>query len=345
MLNAVDMHCDTISRLLKKNHLGEEESLRVNSGHLDSKRLKQAGYRMQCFALFVNMAACEKPFEEYVRLYELYQKEMKENSEILSPVLCYEDILRNTQEGRISAMLTVEEGGVCEGSLDKLREIYDMGVRMMTLTWNHKNQIGEPNLDFYKGKEIKGMSEESRWQAFEPYFYTPNTHGGLTSLGREFVREMEKLGMIIDVSHLSDAGFFDVLRETTKPFVASHSNARSICPCVRNLTDEMIRQLSERGGCMGLNFCADFLKAPVYGENSPGGIEDVVKHAKHIVNVGGISVLGIGSDFDGIDTNPQLEGVQSMEFLYDALHKGGFSATQLEMIFEKNVLRVCKDVL
>ena len=232
----------------------------------------------------------------------------------------------------MSAMLTVEEGAVCKGEIEKLRSLYDMGVRMLTLTWNYPNELGYPNLK----RERKGC---------EDYFFTPNEECGLTETGREFVAEMEALGMIVDVSHLSDAGFRDVLDCTNKPFVASHSNARAICGHVRNLTDDMIRKLSERGGCTGLNFYAHFLRTVSRGEYNPGALEDVVRHAKHIAKVGGVEVLALGSDFDGIDTNEALPGVQCMEWLWDALRRGGFRESELEKIFYGNVLRVYREIL
>lgn len=136
-----------------------------------------------------------------------------------------------------------------------------------------------------------------------------------------------------------------MLAATKKPFVASHSNARAVAGCVRNLTDDMIRSLGERGGCMGLNYCAGFLEDPVWNTPNPGNVEAAVRHALHITNVGGMEVLGLGSDFDGIDTNQGLPGVQSMEILWEALHKAGFTQTQLDMIFEQNVLRVYRDTL
>lgn len=156
---------------------------------------------------------------------------------------------------------------------------------------------------------------------------------------------MEELGMIPDVSHLSDKGFYDVLEETKKPFVASHSDARSICGCVRNLTDDMIRRLAERGGCVGLNFYADFLEEKPEGVPNPGTMESVVRHARHIAAVGGTEVLGLGSDFDGIDTHEELPGVQSMPELWEALKKGGFTESQLDGIFCGNVLRVYRETL
>lgn len=363
-MRIVDMHCDTISELLKKKRGGQEDSLRRNNLDLDLERMGNSGYLLQNFALYVNKESCGDPWEEVCDLYQVYREEMEQNQDLIAPVLRYEDIRENEKAGKMSAMLTVEEGAVCKGEIEKLHSLYDMGVRMLTLTWNYPNELGYPNLDSRRGKvawgickEIKelhgqGVSgeefERKRKQAqgiFDHYFFTPDIKGGLTDKGREFVCEMEWLGMIVDVSHLSDAGFYDVLEATKKPFVASHSNAREVCGCVRNLTDDMIRRLAERGGCTGLNFCADFLKVMPVGEPNPGAIEDVVRHAIHITNVGGIEVLGLGSDFDGIDTNEGLPGVQSMGHLWDALHKAGYRQSELDKIFSENVLRVYREVV
>lgn len=316
-MKIIDMHCDTISELLKKKRSGTPESLRHNTGHVDLVRMQKSGYLLQNFALFVNMGTCENPWKEVCKLHQLYEEEVCKNSDLIAPVYCYQDIAKNEASGKMSAMLTVEEGGVCGGEIEKLHELYAMGVRMLTLTWNHANELGYPN----------------------------KQAGGLTEVGRAFVAEMERIGMIVDVSHLSDAGFYDVLSVAKKPFVASHSNAREICTSARNLTDDMIRELAGAGGCMGLNFYAHFLRTVSAGEKNPGTIKDVVRHARHIVNVGGIEVLGIGSDFDGIDTHEELPGVQSMELLWDALHKSGFTQAQLDKIFCGNVLRVYRSTL
>lgn len=363
-MKIVDMHCDTISELLRQKRAGMESSLCRNNLHLDLERMRMSGYLLQNFALYVNKESCEDPWEEACDLYRVYREEMKRNSDVIAPILRYEDIGANEKAGKMSAMLTVEEGAVCKGEINKLRKLHDMGVRMMTLTWNYPNELGYPNLDSHRGKKVwgecseiknlrkQGMdSEEFEYKrkqvqkTFEDYFFTPDTRGGLTDKGREFVSEMEGLGMIVDVSHLSDAGFFDVLEMTKKPFVASHSNARAVCGCVRNLSDDMIRKLAERGGCTGLNFCADFLKVMPVGEANPGVMEDLVRHVMYITNLGGIEVLGLGSDFDGIDTNEALPGVQSMGLLWDALHKAGYRESELDNIFSKNVLRVYREVL
>ena len=331
-MKVLDMHCDTISVLLRQKREGKDVSLRENKGHLDLLRMNDSGYLLQNFALFVNSGSGCDPWEEVCALQALYQEELTRNADIIAPVLSYEDIAANEAQGQLSAMLTVEEGAVCKGEVKKLRRIYDMGVRMMTLTWNHPNEIGFPNLNSAREDE-------------KDFLYIADNVNGLTERGREMVTVMEELGMIVDVSHLSDAGFYDVAECTKKPFVASHSNARSICRCVRNLTDDMLRVLGERGGCTGLNYCPDFLKEVPFGERNPGTVAAIVEHAKHIVNVGGMDILGLGSDFDGIDGHAELQGVQSMELLWDALHKGGFNQAQLDKIFHGNVLRVYRDTL
>lgn len=332
-MKVVDMHCDTISELLKRRQQGETVSLRENSGHLDLQKMKKGEYLLQNFALFVELKHSGDPWQQVQALLELYTQEIAANSDVIAPVRTYEDIEKNMAEGRMSALLTVEEGGVCGGDLEKLHTLYEQGVRMMTLTWNYPNELGYPNLD-----------KQKRRQSLD-YLNTPDKRNGLTETGIDFVQEMERLGMIVDVSHLSDAGFYDVLAHTKKPFVASHSNARSECPCVRNLTDEMIRALAERGGVTGLNYCADFLMQVPIGNPNPGTIEAIVKHARHIVATGGIECLGLGSDFDGIDTHAELPGANKMERLWDALQKSGFSEDELDKIFAGNVLRVYREVL
>ena len=269
-MHIVDMHCDTISRLYANG-----ENLYDNSGHVDLKRMKQAGYSLQNFALFINKKKTHEPYEAARELVKLYEREMEKNREWIAPVYTWLDFVQNERKGKLSALLTLEEGAVCLGELSRLQEFYRLGVRMLTLTWNYPNELGYPNL----GAD----------------FVTPDTTHGLTETGIRFLEEMEKLGMIPDVSHLSDAGFYDVLKHTKKPFVASHSNARAICPAVRNMTDDMIRRLAERGGVIGLNFCEDFLTDLSDEQRTPEQVlEAVVCHAEHITNVGGMECLGLG---------------------------------------------------
>ena len=331
-MKIMDMHCDTVSELADRG-----ETLVEKSGQLDLKRMQESGYLLQNFALFVDIGKCAPrttadsqeiltPWKRVCQLHEVYRWELGKNQDRIAPALCYEDILRNEACGKMSALLTVEEGAVCGGKIERLRELYDMGVRMLTLTWNYPNELGWPATCRDPGQRGKDNAK------------------GLTETGRAFVTEMEHLGMIVDVSHLSDAGFDDVLEGTKKPFVASHSNARAVCPSLRNLTDDRIRRLSERGGCMGLNYYDKFLLDG--GSEDPETLwEAIVRQAKHITGIGGMEVLGLGSDFDGIPVNPALPGAEAMPWLWERLKTAGFTESQLDGIFWKNVLRVYQETL
>ncbi len=339
----IDMHCDTISEIRhRRKEKGEECGLRENGMHIDALRLAKSDYLLQCFALYVNLRGCggideqgaawpDRAWEDMRELYEVFQQEIALNADLLQPVDSTAGLESCRQSRKVGALLTVEEGGVCGGSLKRLEELYDMGVRMMTLTWNFPNELGYPN--------INGLNSRC---GYESLFQADAEHG-LTEKGRAFVSRMEELGMLVDVSHLSDRGFWDVAKISRRPFVASHSNARAVCPCVRNLTDEMIRCLAEKGGVMGLNFCTDFLKAVPEGAKNAGRLEDVAAHAAHIFQTGGEDCLGLGSDFDGIDTNDSLPGAQAMGRLWEALKQSGFTERQLDKIFWGNVLRVLED--
>ncbi len=337
-MRVIDMHCDTISRILERRKRGETISLRENDLMIDLIKLKKGRYSVQNFALYVEQKEGESSFLKGKELLSVFNEEISKNKDIISQVYSTPDILENEKEGKLSALLTVEEGGVCEGRMENLHFLYKAGVRMMTLTWNFPNEIGYPN--FNK----------------EGDFYKPNRKDGLTRTGIEFVQEMERLGMIVDVSHLSDAGFYDVLKYTKGPFVASHSNARAVCPVVRNLTDDMIIKLAKRGGVIGLNYSVDFLRdhperGKVDGKNPENwgygnaSLEDIVEHAKHIANIGGIECVGLGSDFDGIPLHPELPGADTIPKLAQMMMKKGFSGSEIDKILYRNVFRLYKEVL
>ena len=292
--------------------------------------MKKGDYYLQNFALFTELSSHERPFEYCMKLVDLFYTEMEQQKELIGVVTSYDDIERNRKEGKMSAMLTIEEGGVCQGELAFLRDFYRLGVRMMTLTWNYKNELAHPN---------------RIWEENGVGFFEPDTEHGLTEKGIEFLKEMEDLGIIVDVSHLSDAGIEDVFRYTNKPFVASHSNARTVTSCPRNLTDDMIRRLSERGGVMGLNYCAAFLYDWKKGEHEISRVRDMISHIRHIKQVGGIQCIGLGSDFDGIGGDLELKSPEDLPMLEAAMKKAGFSDSEIEAVFYKNVLRVYKEIL
>mgnify|MGYP000817483561 CR=1 FL=1 len=197
----------------------------------------------------------------------------------------------------------------------------------MTLTWNYPNELAAPNAN--PGGPL-----------------VANTETGLTERGFAFLEEMEKLHITADVSHLSDKGFWDIANHSTRPFAASHSNCRALSPHNRNLTDEMIRALSERGGIAGLNYYAPFLDTdPTHPENCRSTVELIAKHAGHYKQVGGAQMIALGSDFDGIDGPHQLENAAFLPLLADALRKEGFTEDEVEGIYYRNAMRFFEENL
>lgn len=323
-MKVVDMHCDTISRLYD-----EGGSLYENKFNIDLKKMLKGDYLLQNFAMFVNLGSDFDPLTRAQQLIDLYYQEINKYPELIKPIYKYQDIIDNQTNGQMSAMLTLEEGAVINNDLAILRNYYRLGVRMITLTWNHPNGIGYPNL--ISTKEYKDL-------------FHLNTKDGLTDFGIEYIKEMERLGIIIDVSHLGDAGFYDVLKYTTKPFVASHSNARGVCKVARNMSDDMIKQLAKRDGVMGINFCGDFLRPSDIG-GVRSCVEDMVKHILYIRDLVGIDHVGLGSDFDGIDQNLELSDASMMPMLKSALQDANLTNEEIEKVFYKNVLRVYQAVI
>lgn len=331
-MKVVDMHCDTISELYERRKKGVRENILSNSLHVDLERMEKGDYLLQNFALYTHLERQKEPFAYAMSLVDLFYEELEAYPERIRVVKSWQDIEENRRQGRMSALLTVEEGGVCKGELSLLRDFYRLGVRMMTLTWNFPNELGYPN---------RIMSENGR-----PPVCLPDTEKGLTKTGIDFVREMERLGMIIDISHLGDKGIWDVFRYTKKPFVASHSNARALAGHPRNLTDEMIRALADRGGVAGINFCAAFVRNEENGgEAVHSRCADIVRHMKHMRQIGGIGCIGLGSDFDGITSILEMGDCSGMGLLAEEMERQGFTDGEIEAVFSQNVLRLYRELL
>lgn len=322
----IDMHSDTISILMENNN-----SLLDSDSMININKLKQADYLLQCFACFVNLTSKQvdnKPYEYCNKMIDRYQNEINKYPTIIKPIYTYSDIEKNIKDNIISSMLTIEEGGVLEGKIENLLHFYKRGVRMLTLTWNYKNEIASPNMDFYNPETVNQTK--------------PNISEGLTDFGIEVVKKMNELGMVIDCSHAGDKTFYDVIIYSTKPIVCSHSCSRSVCNHVRNMSDDMLIKLKENGGVVGINFCHDFIKE----EDSEATIKDVVKHIIHIRDVIGIDYIGLGSDFDGIgNENIELKDATYMPRLVEELERNNFSKLDIDKITHLNVLRVFKDNL
>lgn len=324
------MHCDTISELYDRRKQGVQETIWENQLHLDLQKMKQGDYGLQNFALFTHLKETEHPFEHAMKLLDLFYEELEAYPDLIGIVTSYEEIEENWRKGRMSALLTIEEGGVCQGNISFLRNFYRLGVRMMTLTWNFPNELGYPNTIIWDGPDAGCR---------------PDTVHGLTETGIAFVEEMERLGMIIDLSHLNDAGIHDVFCHTRKPLIASHSNARTLAGHPRNLTDEMIRELANRGGVAGINYCTDFLKDRNGEERRISLVTDMVAHMKHMRQIGGIGCIGLGSDFDGIRGELELKSAADLPLLEAEMHRQGFREAEIEAVFYGNVLRVYREIL
>ena len=324
----MDMHCDTLmAALLRKGR--DADLYEFPEAMVDFKRMKQGDYLAQFFAIFIVPPQMYtdwlkmEPIEEndYINsCVEIFNNNMKAHSDIIAPARNAEDILENQKKGLMSGVLTMEDGCAVRGNMENLKRFYDAGVRALSLTWNAPNCIGAPN-------------------STDPEVMKT----GLTDFGKEAVAYMQDLGMLVDVSHLSDGGFYDVASICKKPFVATHSNCRVLCPHQRNMTDDMIKVLGNAGGVAGINFGPEFLNEDITCKDSTAAL--MAKHARHMADLGGVECVGIGSDFDGIGGNLEISGSDKIGLLADALSKENFSGSDIDKIVQGNVLRVMKDAM
>lgn len=323
----IDMHCDSLMVLL----LTDRENADLNhakSTMVDFERMKKGGQLAQFFAVFLPAPGMLEPFhipeisdEEYIQTLRSYLlKNVESHSDSIQMAYNAEDILTNRSQGKMSAVLTMEDGRAAAGDLENIRRFYELGFRAISLTWNMPNCFGAPN-------------------SADPEIM----RRGLTDFGKDAVAYMQELGILVDVSHLSEGGFYDVARICKKPFIATHSNSIALCPHPRNLTDDQIRALGDAGGMTGLNFGPEFLNRDIRCQDSTACL--IAKHARHIADVGGVGCVGIGSDFDGIKGNLEIGDCAKVGLLEDALKHEGFSSDEIEMIFYKNVIRVMRDAL
>lgn len=340
-MKIADMHCDTISEIWESRKQsvsqngGSPQQLSRNDLHIDIRKMKKAGYLLQNFALYVDLKKGLDPFEYVLELIDVFREEMGRNKNDIGVIKTYDDILANERQGKMSALMTIEEGGCCKGEIGNLERLYQLGARMMTLTWNYPNELASPNLFIKSAEKGSTLKNDEGFSLFD-------SSKGLTEKGFFFIQRMEELGMIIDVSHLSDAGFWDIVQHTKKPFVASHSNARALCGHCRNLTDDMIRAVAGRGGVIGLNFYGCFLNET---NDSHSRVARMAAHARHMLNVGGSGCLGLGSDFDGISGELEIQDCSQMQKLVDGLERAHFTGTEIENILWRNVMRVYREML
>lgn len=312
MIPYIDFHCDTLMRAWE---LGAEQISVLPEAMVDVARLEKSGCMAQFFSIFMMPQPVQPDSDDngYIeKLLQIFRASLGGN---LVSANNLQDYRANQAAGKISGFLTLEDGRAVGGSMEKLEQFYEEGVRLITLTWNYVNCFGSPN------------SFDSTVMA-----------KGLTPFGKDAVRRMQELGMLVDVSHLSDGGFRDVVDVTDRPFIASHSNCRALNPHPRSMTDEMIRTLADRGGVMGINFSPLFLRQDIHDPGSH--IADMVRHLQHMVQVGGLEVAAVGSDLDGIEGALEIGSADRMHLLFDALERAGFHEREIEQIAWKNAERV-----
>lgn len=299
-----DLHCDTLYKFANG-----EYSIKENNGHITEKALKNNDYLAQCFAVYIPQNILgEESFEYFKKQYNIYKKILGE-SEVIAGAKNRNDIKNNLKNNKVSAVLTVENGELLNGKLDRLSFLEDCGVKILGLVHNGENCLGFPHTE---------------------------TDLSLKDFGKQVVNAVNNTDMVIDVSHLNIGGFCDVANISKKPFIASHSACMELQNHSRNLYDEQIKTIANSGGIVGVPFYSQFLN----GTNKTE-ISDIIRHIEHLIKVGGEDVAALGTDFDGMECEMFLKTCADMQLLADAIIKK-FGYTVAEKICYKNALRILK---
>ena len=309
-----DLHCDTALALLGKTG-NEAGNLKHNSLHIDLDRAAKLEAYCQCFACFTtpDMQQWMKvsPIVVFERELATIQREVDKHKRMIRLAYCAEDVEANRDSGKMSAILTIEGPAGFDFDPELLENLHQIGFRMSTLGWNEKNVLTGSNV----------------------------TGGGLTDKGREYVKEAQRLGILVDVSHISDEGFWDIMEITQAPVVASHSNSRAVCNHSRNLTDDMFRAICRTGGVAGINQYAEFL-----GEHPT--LDTVCDHVLHLLELDPDGKhIALGGDLDGCEAFSEgFEGIQSYPSLAQRLLERGLTEDMIRDIFWNNALNVLSSV-
>ncbi len=357
----VDSHNDIITACIEKN-VRMDQDLRGKT-HSDLQRMKEGGLDVQIFSVWCD-GAKSAPFQFANREMDLLDEVIKSNPDKIALTRTTAEMEQAVKEKKIAALFGVEGGHMIENSLEKLDQIYSRGARYMTLTWNNSTDWAT-----------------SAWDETYKKDSLAKTHKGLTDFGKEVVKRMNRLGMMVDLSHVGEQTFWDAIATTSSPVIVSHSNAWSICPVPRNLKDDQILAVGKNGGVIALNFYSGFVdstykkkealfqkahrkeidsliasgvqteyaltliteKYAAEANEARPSLEQLLAHLDHIVRLIGPDHVGIGSDFDGISSSPKgLDDVTSYPLLTDALLKRGFTKKQITNILGGNIIRVWK---
>lgn len=302
----VDLHCDTISVITEKNL-----SLYSNDCHLDLKRSLEANILVQFFALFTMPTDSKVAFANIMLQVEKFLSELELNQDYIYLVKKYNDIDFNTN--KIGAILHLEGAEAIGNDIELLRLLYRLGLRSLGLTWNHRNLLAD---GIGEGKDA----------------------GGLSKFGKKVIREMLNLGIILDLSHISEKAYFEAFDYYDKPIMVTHSNVRKLCPHPRNLSDDQLKVLAQNGGVVGINQVSFFTN-----EGNPD-ISDLIDHIKYVADFIGIDHVALGSDFDGAD-EIIMSGIEEYKNWADLLLSRGFLPEDIDKILYRNALRVIEAVL
>ena len=325
MIPYFDAHCDTIYRCLEtgensaldygenreeqRRYYAASTHLRKNGGHIDLERGRQFRRCAQFFALFHD--AAEAPADgmwaQCQRMHDFFLREMADNADIARHCRTGAEVDEAVAQGKVAALLSIEGADLIDCDVHRIETVAGWGVRLLNPVWNRANVLSGTNAE-------------------EP-------ERGLSAEGRDFIRVMEEYGIYPDVSHLSDPGFWELFRMTERPIVASHSNARAVCPHRRNLTDDQFRAIRDLGGVVGLNLFLHFVGEPT--------MDALVAHVEHFLNLNGEKTVCLGGDLDGCEALAAgMQGVEDIPRLYEALEKQGYGKALLEDIFWNNLRRL-----
>lgn len=327
-INYADMHCDSVTCAC-----GSGESLSAFGGQVNTQKLNKSGCAVQCFALFTDGKTSAEDFERFLAFYSA-QIAIDPH---ISPVYRFSDVQKAVKNGKVGAVLTVENLGFVGEDLTKIDSLAEVGVRMASLVWNNANALAYPNLIVKDGLPD----------------FTAREGRGLTVLGKSAVERLNVNKIIVDISHLSDGGVEDVLEVSSAPVVASHSNSANVCNVSRNLTDLQLKRISDKGGAVGLNFCRAFA-VPGCAEDELRGVsltekesafEWLYRHYLNMVKVGGEDLPALGSDFDGIAPYPEMEDCTRVQDLLKYFSVRGVKSRALEKLARLNFERVFKEVV
>jgi membrane dipeptidase len=324
----VDTHNDAIENLMAREASGTRDfqlrrtlGERSDEGQVDIPRIREGGVNCLIFAMCATGPGYRgRRLKTYLQMIDVFHAEVAKNAETIALATTHQEVLDVVAGGRIAALLAIEGGEALEGDIGVLRMLYRLGVRVLTLTHFPRNELGDGSRD--------------------------DAGSHLTAFGVEVVEEMTRLGMIIDISHLNERGFWDVMERTTRPIIASHSNCKALCNHHRNLTDAQIEALAATGGVINLSYCGGFIKEGVTRETlDMVGLDDWLDHVDHVIDLVGPDYVGLGSDFDGGCGFPGMDDISQVPRVTRGLVARGYADAEITKILGGNNLRVFKDVL